>query len=203
MSYSRYNIVIIPPENIEDRSLEISSRFSNDGYFTLNQRDIFPHLSLYHIPLGQDAINETKEIIQQTVQGIPYFDIQGKEYRCHLEGWVGIHYEKTMELTSIHERILEALKSVWCREFAREHSDIVGIKGKNVQKYGWVDAQSRFNPHITLSRLKKVHCESVMEILHEYPMTDWSFRVKQVGLYDLGEHGTCTKLLQTFDLKRI
>ncbi|NCU42185.1 MAG: hypothetical protein EOM19_05735 [Candidatus Moranbacteria bacterium] len=203
MSYSKYNVAIIPTENISQLSRKVSSRLGSDVYFHLNSVDIFPHLSLYHVPLEQAVVKEVCIILESAIQSIPIFTITGKEYYCYLGGWVGISYEKNSELLALENYVLHSLKNLWCRDFASEYEDVSGEKGKNIQEYGWADAGLRFFPHITLSRMKKDEYEEVIAVLNAHQISEWSFCVERVGLFELDEHGTCTKLLQTFDLKTI
>jgi len=202
MAYSKYNIAIIPPENIRELAREVSSQFTQNAYFTLNDGDIIPHLSLYHIPLARNSVDEANAVLEKTIQKFSSFEITGKEYYSHLGGWVGISYEKSARVISLEERVLDILEDLWCREFAHENEDVGGEKGKNIQKFGWVDAGSRFFPHITLSRLKNENDRSAKQSLEKYIISHWSFSVERVGLFELGEHGTCTKLLKTFYLTR-
>ena len=80
-------------------------------------------------------------------------------------GWIGLGVAKTEAIVSLQERI--------------------------VKDCGLISAE--FKPHVTVTRMvKEEKASPVMAALEVYTKP---VIFKSIGLYEMGEHGTCTKLL--------
>lgn len=77
--------------------------------------------------------------------------------------------------------------------------DFTPEQKENIKKYGYPDAMSLYFPHLTIIRLKD-------ELLAKKISKDinWNiseFIVNKLAIYEMGEHGTCRKLVKEFLLK--
>jgi 2'-5' RNA ligase len=82
----------------------------------------------------------------------------------------------------------------------RKMQDATGIKLENLQKYGYPAVGKLFRPHITLTRLKE-HNPKVLEVLP--PKVDtFSGILDSIGLFEMGENGTCIRKIAQFPLSK-
>ena len=69
---------------------------------------------------------------------------------------------------------------------------------KSLTLYGYLNAMNLFRPHLTITRLQEGNVALAAQRLKGVTFT---FRAKTLALCQLGEHGTCGKLLEEFELK--
>jgi len=68
----------------------------------------------------------------------------------------------------------------------------------NIRKYGYPDAMSLYHPHLTLIRLKDE--DIALEISETLKWNFIDIKVKEIAIFRMGEHGTCTEIVETFPL---
>lgn len=200
-SEQRYNFAIIPPKGISEKAIGMSKEIANHGsLFVLDGIGLFPHVSLYHV--GFDPQN-LPEIIQRTAEALKTarpFRLISDSYRAVEGVWIDVSYEKSDDIMRLHTAIIDATKDLRfgkgkendCENFR----DLSEERKNNLLACGWSEAFGLFSPHLTFSKLREKHGE-ILQIL---PQEDFSFLVDRIGLFELGDYGTCTKLIHEFRL---
>lgn len=199
MSFRKYNIAIIPSEEISEKAKEVSQEFaSSDSYFSLNDFDAHPHISLYHIPLYERDVKKVKEAVERGVHEEKGISLQAESFRQVPGGWLDVSYVRDEGIMRLHRAVLVALEPFWVREFVKNPSkDWTKDQRESANKFGWTEADKRFAPHLTFTRLRS---EKGNIPISKNPQ-EFSFFAKNIGVFELGEHGVCTNLLESFLLQ--
>lgn len=197
----RYNIATIPPDEVGNRAIRMSEKIAEYGsFFVLDGEALHPHISLYHIGFDAKDIPEVIVRVSDALAGIKPFDLKQGPYRAGNSGWIDVGYEKDAAIIDLHASVIAAAKELRAEKGKEmERDDWEGLseaRRQNLLFCGWSEAFDLFAPHLTFSRLK----ESDEGILDRLPADDFSFLVDRIGLFELGEHGVCTKLIHEFVL---
>jgi hypothetical protein len=203
MKSGPFDIVIVPPRNINGQAIELSHSLAAwDTYFTLDEAGPFPHISLYQTEFPLDNLEAVKSKLLLYSKHKKSFNIQPVEgtYRKEDKDFVEVQYEPSKELYKLHTEIrelLNPLRNGLMRARDKERLNQVSeIQRENLENWGYRLTGSEFRPHLSLTRLKNPDAMSVSNIQQK----DFNFNVGQIGIYDLGEHGTCIRKVATYDL---
>ena len=198
------DIVLLPDEALAGKAVtasQILSRF--DPLFTLEIGAFYPHMSLYMFQLRTDDISKVARELhtiarsQTVITGIASNYCLGTGYAL---GYIDSELEVTEELLNLQKNVIEAVDPI--RDGMRQ-SDITRLstaKGAalyNLQKYGYPAVGKLFRPHITLSRLKS-HVPEVTSFLP--PIGSFTGNFDRIGLCEMGENGTCVRMIDEFSL---
>jgi 2'-5' RNA ligase len=197
----RYNIAIIPTPIVAEHA-QTASEFvagAEETCFVLDQSTRLPHISLYHIPLEESSIQEVTALLRGIAESLSPFSLESKGYHIWNGEWIDVSYELNETFFKLHMTILEAIAPLRIQkgdfDMKENWSDSSPARQENLELYSWSEARDLFRPHLTLTRLvgrvEEVFLESI-------PEKNFSFEATTLGLYELGEHGTCTKLLTEF-----
>jgi 2'-5' RNA ligase len=196
-----YDIVIIPGQEVADSAREVSAflRTQTKTCFSLGTTENFPHISLYHFSAEEYSLEDIQKTLQEVTNSLRSFFVKQPHYGLVGNYWVDVSYEKDEPLAVLHQTVLDSVapfreKSI---EHKEEWSDDSQERQENLKLYGWSEAGSLYRPHLTLTRLVDMSDESVLDTL---PLKNYSFSAKKLGLYELGEYGTCKKLIAEFTL---
>ncbi len=201
MTYQKYNVALIPSEVVGIHAIEMSQMFEgNGGMFTLDSAHTYPHVSLYHVPLDPEKEEEVIQVLRETLAGIQPMPLKQSEYRSTSRGFVNVGYEKNESLMNLHRAVLQSLEPFWAREIGEEekNEERSPEQQASMSRYGWHAADTLFDPHLTFSRLEEPNPERVTDMKSQ----NFSFVSDLVGLFELGEHGTCTRCLAIFELQK-
>lgn len=203
MDYKRYDIVIIPPPEIAEQTVVLSRALAPLGtFFTVDDVTLHPHISLYHVPLKESAVASVTEVLGMIARSrAPFLLTQGTYYPD--QGvWVGVRYVADKPILDLHTTIIDAVKAYRVIEddirYAERWSEMNVNKKKNLKECGWAHAYTHYSPHITFTKLR----EPRAGILDHLPQREFSFLVDHIGLYELGDHGTCIRLIADFWLEK-
>lgn len=199
----RYNIVIIPTPAV-NHDAEFVSEFiagKQETCFVLDHATQFPHISLYHVYLDEASVKEVADAVQRIAKSFAPFTVQSTGYHTVKGEWIDASYVLDEPLFKLHRACLEGIAPFRVRQkdvvMREDWSDSSPARQENLELYGWSEARDLFRPHLTLARLKGKVDEDFLEI---FPEKNFSFEVCKIGLYELGEHGTCRKLLAEYTL---
>ena len=201
MTYQKYNVALIPSEVVGIHAIEMSQMLErNGGMFTLDNARTYPHVSLYHVPLDPEKREEIIRVLRETLFLIQAMPLKQSEYRSTNHGFVSVGYERNESLFDLHRAVLQSLEPFWAREIREEekNEERSSEQQVNMNRYGWNTADTLFDPHMTFSRLREPNPGIVT---HMTPQ-NFSFVSDLVGLFELGEHGTCTRCLAIFELQK-
>ena len=192
----RYNFAIIPPDVVKERAIEISKRIAkHDSLFILNEKNLHPHISLYHVTLDPKDLPTIIEKSHAILRSRKPFQMTQDSYRITQGVWVDVAYAKKQNIMDIHTALINATKDFRLEKGGEKNredwTDLTEEQKGNILNCGWASSFDLFTPHLTFTKLK----EGSTNILTSLPHENLSFLVESIGLFELGDHGTCTNLI--------
>lgn len=204
----RYNIVIEPNSEVRKAAITLSKELSkkDDVLFTLDGEHFYPHITIYSPAFPslkkEDvfyAVEEISKDFKQFVCGFTGVQLDEK--------YLGINIMPTDAVTQLHETIVKKLNPV--REGVIRKKYLPGSeeflklsqnRQNNVLEYGAPDVLELYHPHLTITRFKE---DSVAEkVSKENHWEIQSFVASEIGIYEMGENGTCINPVQKFLLTK-
>lgn len=199
MNYKRYDIVIIPPQEITDQAVALSQALAPLGtFFVLDGVSRHPHLSLYRVPFHESDLPTVISAIEDIAHSTAPFLLTQGTYYPDQGVWVGVRYVADKALFDMHTVVINAVKQYRVIEDDARYSDrwaeMSKEQRKNILECGWADAYTRYSPHISFTKLKKPRAD----VLAHLPQKEFSFIADHIGLYELGSHETGDRLIADF-----
>src|SRR5688572_16702294 len=188
------DVAILPPPDVSARALELSAALTGEESPALRlDAEHLPHITLTQLFVREEEIDVAFEHVDEVVQGLAPLRIisTGAGMEGHT---VWIRIELTPELTSLHERLMEALRGFERPEGTPaaffEHdarlADVLWVSG-----YRLKSSFGAFTPHITLGHGS------------EPPLVEpFGFDATAVAACHLGRFCTCRRVLRGWSLQR-
>lgn len=149
----------------------------NGTLFTLNSIDRIPHLTLCQFDMGNERFPELREAVKAAAKETNIFDLEIKRHPqgCYQlkDRYLDIEFEPTEELAKLQEKIMQ---------IARNDCTFLSYQ---------------FRPHVTLTRFissKQTPRSHISDAL-------FCRKFESVGIFQMGDHGTCVRALSCFLLK--
>lgn len=172
----QYDVVLYPPAPIRARAIAINKQLvAKGGLFSLGSKTRVPHITLYVARFGKAEMTGVKETLKRLVTRIPVFQAQATGYALD-RTWAHMRYRKDAHLIELRRALIDAMRAH--HPYDRNHS---------------------FVPHITLSKFERLP----PRVFDSLPSDNMSFTATHIGLFELGEYGTCKKQIGIFPLKAI
>jgi len=196
-----FNIAICPPPGISARAMELSRLLQGrGGLFTLNKRSRIPHVTLYMAELPLENVRRAASALKDFSSQTSPFEIEFLSYKENKNGYVDVRFRESPELLRLHKRVVDLinpLREGLIRNRDREKmGELSKSERRNLELYGSRRVGSRLDPHLTLTKLR----EDQGRVISGLPQHNFSFRVTRIGLFHLGPHGTCRRLIRGFCL---
>lgn len=208
MSSIPCDIVLLPASELAIKAIEASKATRQyDSFFTLENGAYYPHMSLYMFQLDETDTTKVEEVMAKIAKDMKAVSAKATAYRLGEGfgvGYVDSEYEVTKELSDLQDRVIEAVNPIRAgmRESdVRKMKDAEGLKLENLQKYGYPAIGDLFRPHITLTKLKE-HNPKVLDLLPQ-DVSTFSGVFDRLGLFEMGENGTCIRKIAEFKLQTI
>ncbi len=206
MSSLPCDVVLLPTSELATKAIEASKTTKKyDSFFTLEYGAFYPHMSLYMFQLNETDISKVEEVLAKIAKDTKAVSAKATDYRLGEgfgAGYVDPEYEVTEELSGLQNRVIEVVNPIRAgmRESdVRKMQDAEGLKLENLQKYGYPAVGTLFRPHITLTRLKE-HNPKVLDLLPQ-DISTFSGVFDRLGLFEMGENGTCIRKIAEFKLQ--
>lgn len=199
-----FNIVIYPSKDIIIRAIKTSKSFKRKGSsFVLDGKNYFPHITIYMTEFPSKNTRAIKELLKQFSLGIKPFQITASGYRQNKDGYIDVNYKKTKSINELQKKVVtllnpfrEGLLRLKDKERLKEFSK---SQQKNIKLYGYRSVGTEFYPHLTFTKLKQYSKLTLSDMKKD----NFSFKVGKIGLFYLGEYGTCRKLIKIFDFSHV
>lgn len=203
MDYKRYDIVIMPPPDIAAQAVAVSRALvPRETFFVLDDQELHPHISLYHVPLRAEQLPMVIAALQTLAASTEPFVLQQATYYPDQGVWVGVRYVADQAILNLHTAVIAATKEARVIEddarYKARWSDMTPKERENLKSCGWAHAYTLYLPHLTFTKLTQPQSD----VWAHLPQPDFSFRADHIGLYELGENGTCTRLVADFWLEK-
>lgn len=199
------DIVLVPDDKLANHAVSVSRSLAPfDPNFMLEIGTCYPHLSLYMFQLLEKDIPKVRRALEDIALSFPAYHAQASHYSIsstgHAVGSIFPEYELTEPLQDLQAAVIKAINPM--RSGMREKDkaklvDATGLKRKNLEQYGYPSVGELFHAHITLTRLKTYQPEA-MAVLPD--IATFSGRFTKIGLFEMGDFGTCIRPLAIVDL---
>jgi len=178
--FIKLNIAIIPSKQISDLAIDLSKELSKKykTEFILGNRRNHPHVSLYHLDVLAKEIGRIGDCVERAVRAQKQFQVNLEKPALFFEDlWAMFPVVNNNILDQFHKSIINGL-SPEKKLF------------KEIQ-YGLSEI---YSPHLTITLLnKRQNVDFQKSALN-------NMNVKEIGIFDRGDHSTCNKLLYKFKL---
>ncbi len=197
--YKRYDVVVIPPSDIARQTVALSRALTPLGtFFTVDGTTLQPHISLYHVPLAESSLSTVVSTLGAVLRTTKPFPLEQETYYPDQGVWVGVRYVASKPILDLHTTIIDAIKEYRVIEddtrYAERWPEMNPEERKNLKVCGWAHAYTRYSPHITFTKLREPRAGILDHLLQQ----EFSFVADHIGLYELGENGTCVRLIADF-----
>lgn len=204
MDFIRLNTVFIPPREVGEKAIELSRAIGNlaGTYFVLDGVNFYPHITIYPPEYPEENIVKVLGTVERVARSLNRLEFKFKNLDSG-QGYLGMAFEHSDEIQQAHEKLVSALNPL--REgrirdkYAEYHMEFNSEQLQNIEKYGYPGAMDLYNPHLTITRSKdETKAEKFLSTIKwDIP----EFMVNKIGVYKMGEHGTCRELVKEFILR--
>jgi len=208
--FIRLDTAIIPSSDVEKKAIELSRFFSDQGetFFTLDKKDYLPHITLYSVEYPTENLQKIFNVLKDFASSHKNFDIDLPELVMDdSEGFPGIEIrvKKTKQLDDFHREVIDVLNPLregHLREKYKNPEYVKKFPAKSrklmseiLQKTGYARVLEVYKPHISIAAFS-AEMKSGEVKMSSYEAT--KMNVNRIGLFTMGEWGTCNKLLKEF-----
>ena len=198
------NVVLKLPDPQAEKIICFSKEIAqgNHTHFVFDGENYHPHITLYSPEYPAKNFDEVMKTVESVSKNYtPIF--------CRVlgfagsQGYIGLKIDMTNEVRKLHEELvtkLNPLREGHVREkyLADYQMNFSEEKKENIKKYGYPNSMSLYHPHLTVVCLQDE--EKAAEIQKKLKPPVGDFIVSKLGVYKMGSHGTCKKLIMAFDL---
>lgn len=202
--YIRLNIAFRPSALTEEYAKKISRQFSRikATLFVLEDKKFYPHITIY----SSEFPSVNKEKVASQLMDIA-FKIESRplmkfETTKNNEGFLGVHFEKTDIIKKIHQRIINVINPLREEHIRSKYMDdkfrkeLSNEQRMNIEKYGHPDVMKLYSPHLTITRTKIPGDAQELNSKLEWPFE--AFTADAITLFEMGDNGTCTKIIKEY-----
>jgi hypothetical protein len=194
------SIVLLPNSDIAQKAITVSQQLAQlDSLFTLKDGEYFPHASLYMTQLKVADLDSVKERLAAIAGQVSPFDLTAVRY-YQTQGFIDVEYQRTSTLDDLQMKVVGAINPI--RDGMHEKDKVrmqtaTGRARENFEKYGYPNIGELFRPHVTLTRFPEVEPKDGLELP---PIETFSGRFTKLGLFEMGNNGTCVRKIAEFEL---
>jgi hypothetical protein len=194
------DIVLLPTDDLAQKAIAVSELLQKyDALFKLSSTGPFPHASLYMTQLKLEDLDKVKELLAAIAAVTPALDMTATGY-FQAEGYLDPDYERTDQLARLQMDVVNAINPIRDGMRVKDRArmlEATGLVRENLEKYGYRGVGELFRPHMTLARFtdgKKIDT-SILPSSQSF-----SGRFVKLGMFEMGDNGTCARKIAEFDL---
>jgi hypothetical protein len=195
------NIALIPDPAIVHSAIATSKRLEqHGGLFILDNMEFFPHVSLYMTQLKVADVDMAGELLAAIAAQTRVIHAIAVRY-AQEEGFIDAEYVRSPQLVALQERVLTAINPI--RDGLREKDQrrlerAKGVARTNLEQYGYRGVGELFRPHLTFTRFDAKYAIDTRSLPDP---SAFNGPFVGLGLFTMGDHGTCTKKLGEWPLR--
>lgn len=198
--------IVLLPEGLQlAEAVRCSELLAGQGaLFTLDNEHFYAHASLYMFQMDVSRQAECESVLQEIASKFKTQELVQAGY-YYLDngpgkGYVDIMFERNVVADELQQTVVTAfnlLRAGMRESDMAKMADATGLKLENLQKYGYPAVGELFRPHVTLTKFP-AETEPDLSVLPS--PTIFTGRFTKLGLFEMGENGTCIRRIATFDL---
>jgi hypothetical protein len=191
----RCNIVLLPSEAVQKKSIDLSTSLAQlNSMFCLGDSINIPHITLYMSEYPREALSALPSLLQGIIPLHSPIEMKTIKIQQSTNGYFDIEYERSSQLTLLHETIISALNPLRGAviPFTKEMDSFSEDEQYNIRTWGYPHAHALYRPHVTITRF---HTLQNIALLAEKisNLEEFSFFGDTIGIALTGEHGTCAE----------
>lgn len=193
-----YDVVLVPPKHIAAKAIEASRQVESLGTkFTLQDGVLFPHLSLYIVQLDDSNLDKVQSILQKLAQKIAAIEMNPKAY-SYIMDFLFLEYETNAKVRKLHEAVIDEiapLRDGMPPKDAARLDTLPDKQKQNLEQFGWRFAGDLYHAHISITRF--IEKQDIVNL--KLPdAANFAGQFDRLGLFEVGENGTCTHKVAEF-----
>jgi 2'-5' RNA ligase len=197
-------VAFIPPEEVIESAVKRSKEISQkaDAFYILDEKNFYSHVTIY---AAEFLVKNLKDILLD-VENLSKKLLTTKFIFTKMafdKGWIGVETELSGEIKTIHNEIIKACNPLRENHLREKYQimmeKLLEAEKNNLQFYGHPHVMDLYRPHLTLIRIKNE--DAAEKIAGEVEWLIKEFLLDKIGIFKMGEHGTCVELIKKFNLK--
>jgi len=194
------DVVLLPTPELGGAAINMSRKLSvHQTLYVLNAAGPFPHVSLYMVQLQDAMIGQAKAQLAGIAANNAALRLTAARYD-QTEGYIDADYGRLPSLVDLQMEVIDAINplrdGLRKQDRARLPTD-TGIVRANIEQYGYRGVGDLFRPHLSLTRFANGSAIDVAEL----PSPDvLSGLFVALGLFQMGDNGTCVRQIASFPL---
>jgi len=193
-----YDIVILPPKEVANASIELSQRIAVcvPAKLVLGYRAFKPHISLYHVAISKKNLPQVFKELKNIVSNFSLGKLTVGQAEVGMGNSVVLPVIKTPALQQLHELVLERINPLRDKSFPSTWKNPGWFEQKvyadNIKNYGTPVAGNIYSPHITVSMFG-ANVELSKNVLKSKV---YNFMPSKITVCALGPHHSCHRVIR-------
>lgn len=204
-NYTRINIAIRPPKNIENSLIQLSRKIGRKtkAYFIIDGIGFYPHATLYYPEIPTVNLEKALGLTEKITKNFSKFLVSFNAIRAHW-GFIYVEIALSKEIRELHRLVVHNLNLLREGHVRKKYQSEEGLKKfskdqrESIQLYGYPNVMDLFRPHFTIIRL--TDDQKAQKLAHHYSWPVKKAEMSRVSVFKMGEHGTCREIIQDFTL---
>ena len=198
-----FDVVILPPPDVRDYSIDLSARLKKHGVkFVLGRRRYIPHISLYHIPVRPENFEAFSRGIEKISAAF-----KGGRLRLTSIELPLLMTDKPKWITKLYLDVVNKSKKYFDWDYGSEDRWNLGLLPENLRTrakgylhtFGTPLMGAAFRPHITLTGFKD---RNAVDEIPALPFKSMAFDVEAIHICELGPFHSCQRIVRKFPVAR-
>ncbi|MEV8633813.1 DUF1045 domain-containing protein [Streptosporangium sp. NPDC051023] len=204
-----YDAVLLPGADVNERSVRLSEWCAKLALteFVLRADKLYPHISLYMANFASAQLGAVLEALEQVSERTSEIALEADHFAGNDQGMFELFYRKTEAVARLQEDVIARLDPL--RVGLRERDPLGRVLADhrlvappvaraNLDRHGYDEIGELFRPHITMTRFQQRDQQVPADLLP--PAESFGEVYRTLALCVMGEHGTCTEVVETFEL---
>lgn len=201
MQTETLNIAILPSDEVTVQVIVMSKKIANEvgSRFILNSDSLIPHITIYQAQYPSKNVDKLKSVVKTLSLEQELFEIKLETITVSHGTFLFWNCERNLVLQNLQDKAVEVANPL--RE-GLIPDQLISMKANlsegdayDIEHYGALLIGSRYQPHITITRLnKETDVKRAVGILSGSKKI--SFKPKGLILGYLGKHGTVTEIVK-------
>ncbi len=193
------DIIILPPQNIrKEIGRKVKKEIGNfPNYFVVDNVKLIPHLSLWHMKISKQRVNDIAEKLKQIIKKQRPIKVSSSGFHASekFKGCVEFIVEKNKDLIKLQKEVFQNIYS-YKSGIMPSFASFLGIirseeKQQQINKYG---RSLGFGPHFTLGWLKDE--KDIAEVAMKMGEVKFSFLAKEIYICEIDKWWQVKKIIK-------
>lgn len=200
MSSVPCNVVLLPDAELAESAIRCSADLQDLGvHFALAVGAFYPHVTVYMLQLRSNDLDSVQHLLEGITNGTPKFELEAARY-WQAQQFFDVEYTKTQQVSQLQDEVVAALNPVrdgMCQKDVARMAEAEGQRLENYKLYGWDCIGELYRPHMTITRFTD---EQDITKLNLPDVANFSGSFSKLGLFEMGDNGTCVRKIAEFQL---